>query len=197
MREGNVAKEQRQPLPASNATVAARQRIRYLEATVFHRAKDRCKDTLKTYIKIGAPSDVTGDGSETALLANTITPQGRRGLFPANRTAFLKIDDCRRCHRAIPWEWVPGVLWRGRPLTGTAVWCSQLTEGLCSHCVAALELLRQNERRVRVLRQGLIQLLGGERPYRDFTFERYRVDSGNRLAFERAKEFAPSRDNLY
>jgi hypothetical protein len=55
MAESDVATEQRQPLPGSNATVAAGQRIRCPEATLFRRAKDRCKDKLKTYIKTGAP----------------------------------------------------------------------------------------------------------------------------------------------
>ena len=58
MTEGDVAWEQRQSLPASNAAVAAGQRKRCLEAPVFRRAKDRCKDKLKTYIKTVAASDV-------------------------------------------------------------------------------------------------------------------------------------------
>jgi DNA replication protein DnaC len=46
-------------------------------------------------------------------------------------------------------------------------------------------------------RRRLIDLLGGERPYRELTFERYTVTSENRLAFERSKNFNPAGDNLY
>jgi hypothetical protein len=53
---GDVAQEQRHPLPTSNAAVAPEKRFRCLEATVFRRAKDRCKDRLKTYIKTDAAS---------------------------------------------------------------------------------------------------------------------------------------------
>jgi phage replication O-like protein O len=45
----DVAKEQRQPLPGSNANIAAGQWKRCPEATVFRRAKDSSKDNLKTY----------------------------------------------------------------------------------------------------------------------------------------------------
>jgi phage replication O-like protein O len=45
----DVAREQRQPLPRSNAIVAARQRKRGPEATLFRRVKDSSKDNLKTY----------------------------------------------------------------------------------------------------------------------------------------------------
>jgi phage replication O-like protein O len=50
----DVAQEQRHPLPTSNAAVASGQRFRCLEATVLRRAKDRCKDKLKTYTKTSA-----------------------------------------------------------------------------------------------------------------------------------------------
>jgi phage replication O-like protein O len=55
----DVAWEQRQPLPASNAAVAAGQRKRCPETTVFREAKDRCKENSKTYIKTSAAGDVT------------------------------------------------------------------------------------------------------------------------------------------
>jgi chromosomal replication initiation ATPase DnaA len=39
--------------------------------------------------------------------------------------------------------------------------------------------------------------LGGEKPYREFTFERYKVTPGNRRAYERSKTFDPAAENLY
>jgi DNA replication protein DnaC len=63
--------------------------------------------------------------------------------------------------------------------------------------MAAIEATRQEERQARSQREGLVQLLGGEKPYREFTFERYQVAPGNRLAFEKAKNFNPHQDSLY
>jgi DNA replication protein DnaC len=112
-------------------------------------------------------------------------------------SAFLKIDDCTTCHRSLPWDWVPAVLLNGKTLPGTAVWRSQLVDGCCQGCQTAVEAKRLEEERARILRQNLISLLGGERPYREFTFERYKVMPGNRLAYERSKGFDPSVANLY
>jgi DNA replication protein DnaC len=112
-------------------------------------------------------------------------------------TAFLKIDFCHRCRQEKPWEWVAPILVGNRTLAGTGVWRSQFLDGLCPACVAATELKRQKEQRDRALRDELIELLGGEKPYREFTFERYQVTSKNRLAFERAKAFNPPSGNLY
>jgi len=112
-------------------------------------------------------------------------------------TAFLKIDECRVCHRNIPWEWVPGIVLGGKALAGTAVWRSQLTDDQCPACMASLEARRQNTQRALGKRQELIQLLGGEKPYREFTFETFKVTPGNRLAFERSRSFNPSTENLY
>jgi len=112
-------------------------------------------------------------------------------------TAFLKIDDCKACHRSIPWEWIPAVLLGAAPLAGTGVWRSQLTNGQCPTCLAAAEAKRQKEQRALALRRELVELLGGEKPYREFTFERYQVTSGNRRAFEKAEKFCQSNDNLY
>jgi len=112
-------------------------------------------------------------------------------------TAFLKIDDCKTCHRALPWEWTPAILLSGKTLAGTGVWRSQLVDGYCPACVAALEAKRQKERRGFALRRELIELLGGEKPYREFTFERYQVTTQNKLAYERCREFNPAAENLY
>lgn len=112
-------------------------------------------------------------------------------------TAFLKIDDCRDCHRSLPWEWVPAVLLNSKPLAGTGVWRSQLADRRCPSCVAALETERLRERRAIAIRSELIQLLGGEKPYREFTFERFQLTPGNQLAYERSRQFNPAVENLY
>jgi DNA replication protein DnaC len=112
-------------------------------------------------------------------------------------SAFLKIDSCKTCHRALPWEWVPAVLANGKVLAGTSVWRTQLFDRLCPACVAALEAQRQKERQDLALRTTLVELLGGEKPYRDFTLERYQVTPANRLAYERSRNFNPATENLY
>jgi DNA replication protein DnaC len=112
-------------------------------------------------------------------------------------TAFLKIDECQSCHRSLPWEWVPAVLLNGKPLAGTAVWRTQLVDRWCPACQAASESEREKEERARQGRGELVELLGGEKPYRAFTFERYNVTLSNQLAYERSKDFNPACDNLY
>ena len=112
-------------------------------------------------------------------------------------TAFLKIDDCKACHRSLPWEWVPAIPLGGRTLAGTGVWRTQLTGGVCPDCLAALERERQNAQCALAMRRELVQLLGGEKPYREFTFERFEITPGNQLAYERSKKFNPATDNLY
>lgn len=86
-------------------------------------------------------------------------------------TAFLKIDDCRACHRSLPWEWAPAVQLNGKTLAGTGVWRSQLAGGLCLACVQAVESERERKERSLAMRKDLVQLLGGEKPYREYTFE--------------------------
>lgn len=112
-------------------------------------------------------------------------------------TAFLKIDQCKDCHRQLPWEWAPAVLLNGRTLAGTGVWGSQLSDGRCPACQAALETDRRNKQQELRKRLDLVALLGGEKPYREFTFERYQVTPGNTLAFESCRSFNPALDNLY
>lgn len=112
-------------------------------------------------------------------------------------TAFLKIDDCKNCHRALPWEWIPAVLLNGKVLAGTGVWHSQLVDGRCAACIAALETQRKNEQHAVAMRRNLVEFLGGERPCRELTFARYEVAPGNQLAYRRSKDFDPSAENLY
>jgi DNA replication protein DnaC len=112
-------------------------------------------------------------------------------------TAFLKIDDCTNCRRNLPWEWVPAYLLNGKPLAGTGVWRSQLLDGICPACVASLAREREEKQRALVLRKELIELLGGEKPYREFTYDRFQATPGNQLAFERCSHFDPVTENLY
>jgi DNA replication protein DnaC len=112
-------------------------------------------------------------------------------------TAFLKIDRCKACHQEIPWEWVPPVNLCGRPLAGTGVWRSALVDGLCTKCAETIEGRCQQERRAQTLREQFICLLGGVKPYRKYTFDQFQVTAGNKAAFEQAKCFNPSNDNLY
>ena len=90
--------------------------------------------------------------------------------FPENMTAFLKIDRCLDCQQEKPWERVPPILLAGRTLAGTAVWRSQLIDGICPACGVVREVKRDKERCAYALRNDLIRLLGGEKPYREFTF---------------------------
>jgi DNA replication protein DnaC len=112
-------------------------------------------------------------------------------------TAFLKIDTCKDCHRAIPWEWSPVILFGTKALAGTGIWHSQLIDGQCPACVTAHEAQRKKEQRDLAIRRDLVHLLGGEKPYREFTFERYRVTPENQLAYHRCKNFNPANENLY
>jgi hypothetical protein len=82
MTEGDVAAEQRQPLPISNAAVAAGQRIRCPEATVFRRAKDRCKDRLKTSLKTGPASDATRQRFQNGAFSEHHHPAGAARPIP-------------------------------------------------------------------------------------------------------------------
>src|SRR5207249_9070523 len=43
----------------------------------------------------------------------------------------------------------------------------------------------------------LVQLLGGPKPYRQFSFDNYNVRLGNGIAHEQCKRFEPANDNLY
>lgn len=133
---------------------------------------------------------------ETAHSVNTIR-QAQAGRSPANMTAFLKIDGCKDCHRHIPWEWMPAMVVGQKPMAGTGVWRSQLMDDRCPPCAAALEAKRQSEQRALAARMDLVRLLGGERPYRQFTFEGYDVTAGNQVAFGRSKNFDPASENLY
>lgn len=133
-------------------------------------------------------------GFETTLLAK-IRRRVQPGPYPASMAAFLSIDTCGICHRNVPWEFVPAVVVRGPPLAGTGVWHSQLVDGCCPRCVA--DSLRQQESRQReaASRARFIQLFG-EKPYRDFTLERFVASRGTERALQCCQVFDPSQ-SLY
>jgi DNA replication protein DnaC len=112
-------------------------------------------------------------------------------------SAFLKIDRCKACGRDTPWEWVPPILLLGKPMAGTGVWRSTLTEGRCAPCHQVIESERYQARHAERLRERLIRLLGGVKPFREFTLERYKVTPGNQSASALVKAFNPAKDNLY
>jgi len=181
---------QRKPVSGCNATVARRQRFSVELKTVVKTVQRHIKTSVFT--EAGRHSSGARERAQYRSIYQE-PPDLSRG----NMTAFLKIDECQSCHRSLPWEWVPAVLLNGKSLAGTGVWRSQLTQRRCPACQAALERAHEMENRVRERRRELVELLGGERPYREFTFERYQVAPGNQLAYERSKNFNPAGDNLY
>ncbi|GEM_PF-2052200 len=108
-------------------------------------------------------------------------------------SAFLNIDNCAACGRAVPWEWISSVVVNAKRLAGTGVWRSTLIDGHCPGCYAVRERKRDALRG----RAALIALLGGKKPYQEFTFGRYAVTPGNEQAFKACEAFNPTSDNLY
>jgi DNA replication protein DnaC len=111
-------------------------------------------------------------------------------------SAFLKLDTCAECSREVSWEYVPPVTVAGRVLAGTGVWQSGLTQGRCAKCWEAFKSALARDARSRILRRQFVAAVG-EVPYRDFTLDTFQVHAGNTFAFEHAKQFDPTRTNLY
>jgi len=112
-------------------------------------------------------------------------------------TAFLKIDNCQSCQRGLPWEYVSAVVLQGKTLAGTGVWRSQLVDQVCPECDLKRTAEREREKLDLERRKALVELLGGDKPYREFTFEKFRISSGNRAAYQRCSSLNPATDNLY
>jgi chromosomal replication initiation ATPase DnaA len=162
-----------------------------------HRISDARKTVVKTdskHLKKGA--GITEDRTKPAR-ASTGWRQVPAGRFRVNMSAFLKIDTCQNCCQPRPWEWVPAVFIRGKPLAGTGVWRSELIDGQCLHCRAKEVLRIQQERRTLARRAALIRLLGGEKPFREFTFVNFAVTPSNQRALECCQKFNPAIENLY
>jgi phage replication O-like protein O len=79
---GDVAMEQRHPLPASNAPAAAGQRIRDAEATVLRRAKDSGKDKSKININTRMANGVTGQLFRNGAISKQQHPAGAARPIP-------------------------------------------------------------------------------------------------------------------
>jgi DNA replication protein DnaC len=60
-----------------------------------------------------------------------------------------------------------------------------------------LDSERKKDKHAITVREELVQLLGGEKPFREFTFERFEIAPENRLAYDLCKNFNPATDNLY
>jgi DNA replication protein DnaC len=82
-------------------------------------------------------------------------------------------------------------------MAGTGVWRSQLIDCRCPACQEVFEKERAAQLQALQHRRGLIELLGGEKPYREFTFERYKTTPGNKLAYQKCKDFNPIAQSLY
>jgi len=126
----------------------------------------------------------------------SIIPPERQDQSPES-TAQLGTDRCRRCHEEVPLEWVSPIACGRRFLPGTGQWRSQMIDGRCPACDAVETERRDRVRREHFLRLRLIAMFGGEKPYREFRFERFDITAGNRDAFLRARGFHALRDNLY
>lgn len=111
-------------------------------------------------------------------------------------SAFLKLDRCQICSKDLPWEWVPQVVVTGRPLAGTGVWRSALRGGVCPHCADQEGMRRSRAEQLRSRSKALVRIVGGPQPVRDFTFSRFTITNGNRLAFDAARRFDSESDNL-
>lgn len=106
-------------------------------------------------------------------------------------------ENCSQCGEEVSWEWVPPVLFKGKTISGTGEWQSRIRNGACPDCIEASRKQRAQEQRAKGLRENLIKLLGGEKPYQDFTFEKFQEDFFNHAAFESARGFDPRTHNLY
>jgi hypothetical protein len=161
------------------------------ETSLFRQAKNSSKDNSKTH-KHKRRKDRSNLERGVQLIVDQARQRISAGALNQSRESmntFLKIDACEICRRAMPWEWVPAILLHGKPLAGTGVWRSLFVDGKCPACVAVLEARQGDEQRARAMRCRLVQLLGGEKPYREFTFERFEIAPGNQLAYERSTNF--------
>jgi len=114
-----------------------------------------------------------------------------------NMLTSPKPEHCAVCKAPVSPEWVLPVYCNGKLLSGTGIWRSQLTDGLCPACWQTRQTKDAEQKRQLALRIRLVMLGGGEKPYREFRFESYEVTGENELAFTRARAFSPDRDNLY
>jgi DNA replication protein DnaC len=108
----------------------------------------------------------------------------------------LKNERCAECGAAASEEWVPPVVVGGKRFLGTGIWRSSLTNGLCPLCQSNRQVALEKSRREELLRLRIAIAFGGERPYREYTFERFELTAENQEALSAAKMFDPARSNL-
>jgi DNA replication protein DnaC len=105
-------------------------------------------------------------------------------------------ENCQQCLEDVSQRWIAPITIGGRQLAGTGVWLSQREDGLCATCARNRALQSAEKRRRLTIHLRLVQI-GGERPYREFRFDRYQTTQENLEAFNCARAFCPERDNLY
>ena len=106
-------------------------------------------------------------------------------------------EQCRSCFVDVPSQWLDPVTCGGKRLAGTGVWWSQSEGGLCPTCAGAVVERAEDRRRRLELYLHLVDIGGGEKPYREFRFGTYSTTPENAEAFSRARAFSAERDNLY
>jgi DNA replication protein DnaC len=94
-------------------------------------------------------------------------------------------------------EWTPPVRCGNRTLAGTGKWNTRLENDICPSCRESVAQAQAKHNRELELRRRLTEIMGGEKPYREFTFTRYEITAGNRMAFTKASSFNPESENLY
>lgn len=72
-----------------------------------------------------------------------------------------------------------------------------MTGELCPSCDQAKQITVIAAQSAHELERRLIAGLGGIKPYREFTFARYDITAGNRIAFTRSRSFDASKEGLY
>jgi DNA replication protein DnaC len=106
-------------------------------------------------------------------------------------------ERCRTCCQPDTREWVEPMWLNGRILAGTGTWRSAMQDGLCPDCLTALRTRNDEHKRRFDMHARLVELGGGEKPYREFRFETFIVTPHNEAAFIAAKGFDPARQGLY
>lgn len=94
-------------------------------------------------------------------------------------------------------DWMPPIACGPRTLPGTGIWRSNLTDGLCPNCWANDREKIADTQKARALQLRLLELLGGEKPLREYRFESFTRTKENDPAFSRASAFGSTRENLY
>lgn len=106
------------------------------------------------------------------------------------------IESCLRCARSLRQSWIPPVNVRGKPLAGTGIWHSPLTDGICDACMESARSAEEHVRQRLRLQKRMRSILGS-RPADEFTFDRFAITPENRNGYEKAIGFDPRVRNLY